>query len=186
MNGDAFDLLDRLCKGDDNAVAQAFSTYAPYLNVVVRRWLSFPLRAKLDTTDIVQSVWSDLVPGFRQGNWQFSNHEQFRAFLVKAARNRFLNRVRRHRRALEHEQALSEMDEAVAAPAQPSPWEEAQANDLWERMLAECPPTHRDLLLLKRQGLSLDELAERSGLHPSSVRRIFYDLARRLACSGQL
>src|SRR5690348_13017991 len=145
MNPDSRDLLDRLCKGDDDAVAQAFSTYAPYLNIVVRRWLSYPLRAKLDTTDIVQSVWSDLVPGFRQGHWQFSNPEQFRAFLVKAARNRFLNRVRRHRRALEHEQALPEGDEAVAAPAQPSPCEEAQANDLWERMLAECPPTHRDL-----------------------------------------
>ena len=34
---------------------------------------------------------------------------------------------------------------------------------------------------LKRDGHSLDEIAARTGLHPSSVRRILYDLARRLA-----
>jgi RNA polymerase sigma-70 factor (ECF subfamily) len=38
---------------------------------------------------------------------------------------------------------------------------------------------------LKRQGLSLAEIAERTALHEGSVRRILYELARRLAAEKQ-
>jgi DNA-directed RNA polymerase specialized sigma24 family protein len=48
-------------------------------------------------------------------------------------------------------------------------------------MLEECPPAHREILILKRQGLLLSEIAARTGLHEGSIRRILYDLARRLA-----
>ena len=48
-------------------------------------------------------------------------------------------------------------------------------------MLAICPPGHHDILRHKRQGLPLAEIAARAGLHEGSVRRILYDVARRLA-----
>jgi RNA polymerase sigma-70 factor (ECF subfamily) len=48
-------------------------------------------------------------------------------------------------------------------------------------MLALCPPAHHELFRLKRLGLTLSEIASRTGLHPSSVRRILYELARRYA-----
>jgi RNA polymerase sigma-70 factor (ECF subfamily) len=44
-----------------------------------------------------------------------------------------------------------------------------------------CPPAHRQILELKRQGFPLEEIARRVGLHEGSVRRIIYELARRLA-----
>jgi RNA polymerase sigma-70 factor (ECF subfamily) len=47
-----------------------------------------------------------------------------------------------------------------------------------------CPPAHRELLRLKRQGYALAEIASRTGLHEGSVRRILYELARRLAAQG--
>ena len=65
--------------------------------------------------------------------------------------------------------------------AQPRPSEFVQAEDLWERMLALCPPGHHDLLRLKRQGLPLAEIAARTGLHEGSVRRVLRQLARQLA-----
>ena len=40
----------------------------------------------------------------------------------------------------------------------PRPSEIAQAGELWERILACCPPEHRPILNLKRQGFSLDEI----------------------------
>jgi RNA polymerase sigma-70 factor (ECF subfamily) len=48
-------------------------------------------------------------------------------------------------------------------------------------MLASCPPQYHDLLRLKRQGLTLDAIAARTGLHEGSVRRIIRQLARTLA-----
>jgi RNA polymerase sigma-70 factor (ECF subfamily) len=75
---------------------------------------------------------------------------------------------------------LSEADtEQLPAARQPQPSELAQADETWQEMLALCPPAHRELLVLKRQGVSLAEIAARTRLHESSVRRILYDLARR-------
>jgi DNA-binding CsgD family transcriptional regulator len=48
-------------------------------------------------------------------------------------------------------------------------------------MLEECSPAHREILILKRQGLPNSEIAVRIGLHEGSIRRILYELARRLA-----
>ncbi len=97
-------------------------------------------------------------------------------------RNRFLQRLRQHRRALEREQALAQTDyEQLPTCHEPRPSEVAQADELWHEILTLCPPAHRELLRLKKDGLSLAELADRTGLHESSVRRILYDLAHRLA-----
>jgi RNA polymerase sigma factor (sigma-70 family) len=176
------DLLAKLCNGDDAAAEQVFVTYEPFLRMVVRRMLPARLQAKFDSVDVVHSIWADLLHGFREAGWRFTDSAHLRAFLVKATRNRFLDRVRKHKPAMEHEQPLEGAAQCqLAAEEQPRPSEVAQANDLWERLLELCPPNHRNLLVLKRQGCSLEEIANRTGLHPSSVRRILYDLARRLA-----
>jgi DNA-binding IclR family transcriptional regulator len=52
-------------------------------------------------------------------------------------------------------------------------------------MVVACPPAHLEVLNLKRQGCSLDEIAAQTGFHKSSVRRILYELARRLAVKQQ-
>jgi RNA polymerase sigma factor (sigma-70 family) len=180
MSADPLDaVLDRLCHGDDKAAEQVFLAYEPYLRLVIRRQLPASMRSKLDSTDVVQSVWVDVLHGFREAGWRFTNTAQLRAFLVKAARNRFIDRVRQHGRALEAEQPLAETDQAAAASVQPQASDIAQAAELWEKLLALCPPSHHELLELKRQGYSLGEIAARTGLHEGSIRRILYDLARR-------
>jgi RNA polymerase sigma-70 factor (ECF subfamily) len=95
-------------------------------------------------------------------------------------RNRLIDRCRRFDRIRAYEQPLSEPQEQVLQASQPRPSEVAQAEDLWQKMLEICPPTHRPLLQLKRQGLSPAEVADRTGLHVGSVRRILRQLARQL------
>jgi RNA polymerase sigma-70 factor (ECF subfamily) len=171
-------LLEKLSQGDAAAAEQVFRAYEPYLRLVVRRQLSPGLRAKFDSADVVQSVWADVLGDFRQAGWRFNDAAHLRAFLVKATRNRFIDRVRQHQWALDHERPLPA---GLPAAHQPRPSELAQADELWEQMLALCPAAHRELLRLKRQGLPLAEIAARTGLHESSVRRILYELARQLA-----
>ena len=143
------------------------------------RW---PLRSKLDSMDIVQSVWADVLCGFRDAGWRFTDPSHLRAFLMRVVRNRLIDRRRQHHRALEQEQALSQIPaEEMPQAQQPRPSEIAQANELWKQMWDQCPPAHREILVLKRQGFLLAEIAARTGLHEGSIRRILYDLARRLA-----
>lgn len=182
MDADHLDtLIERLNDGDVVAAERAFLAYEPYLRMAVRRQLNGPLRAKLDTMDIVQSVWADVLGRFRQASWRFADRAHLRAFLVRLTHNRLVDRRRQHSRALKLEQPLSETAIGeLAGPNQPRPSEVAQGRELWERMLEICPPAHRDILRLKRQGLPLAEIAARAGLHEGSVRRILYDVARRL------
>jgi RNA polymerase sigma-70 factor (ECF subfamily) len=175
-------LLERLCRGDDQAAEQVFRTYEPYLRKVVRRQLPTRLRSKFDSLDIVQSVWADVLDGFRRAGWRFEDAEHLRAFLVKATRHRFIDRYRQHQRALERERPLAD-GESEGAPVSPGPRpsEVARADDLWDKLLELCPPEHHEVLRLKRQGLDAPEIAARTGLHEDSVRRLLRQLARRLA-----
>jgi RNA polymerase sigma-70 factor (ECF subfamily) len=176
------DLLAQLCSGDLAAAERVFRAYEPYLRKAVRRRLPPPLRAKFDSADILQSVWADVFRNFRDAGRRFIDADHLRAFLFVATRNRLIDRVRQHQRAVGREEPLGGDQQALASP-RPRPSEIAQAGDLWERILARCPPEHRPILNLKRQGFSLDEIAERAALHPDSVRRILRELAREMAFS---
>jgi RNA polymerase sigma-70 factor (ECF subfamily) len=182
MNKDPLDeLIERLNQGDVTAAERAFLAYEPYLRMAVRRRLSGPLRAKMDSVDIVQSVWADVLAGFRDSGWQFTDRSHLRAFLVKSARNRLIDRRRQHHRALEMERALVEMADGRQPQARgPRPSEVAQGNELWNAMLDLCPPAYREILVLRRQGMRYGEIAERTGLHEGSIRRIIYDLQRKM------
>lgn len=175
-------LLDQLPGGDPRVVEQIFVNISPGLRALVRRQLPRALRTKLDSEDVVLSVWTDILDGLRNGRWSFQDAAHLRAFLNRAARNRVVDRQRQHRTALAKERLLSTHDrDVLAEEAAVRPSETLRTEDLWQQLLALCPPVHHELLRLKRQGLPLDEIARRTDLHPSSVRRILYDLARQLA-----
>ena len=57
----------------------------------------------------------------------------------------------------------------------------AQAGELWEKMLSLCTPGQRELLELKRQGFTLNEIAERTGIPERTVRWSLNEGFRALA-----
>jgi RNA polymerase sigma-70 factor (ECF subfamily) len=179
-------LLDKLQSGDRAAAERVFVTYEPYLRKVVRRLLPQRMRAKFDSVDIVQSVCGDVFTAFRERGMRFDNAAQLRAFLVRATRNRFIDRLRQHQTAARLERPIADA-EAASLPAspQPRPSESAAADELWERLLALCPPEHHELLRLRRRGASASEIAARVGIHEGSVRRVLRELSLRLACATQ-
>jgi RNA polymerase sigma factor (sigma-70 family) len=176
------ELLASLNNGDAAAAEQVFRTYEPYLRMLVRRELRATLRLKFDSTDVVQSVWADVLEGLQRGKWHFQDRSHLQAFLIRLARNRFLDFCRKHRNALNHETPLKDASPASGMLCDlPRPSEVAQRNELWDRILALSPPGHHELLQLKLQGRSLSEIAAQTGLHPGSVRRILVNLGRRLS-----
>jgi RNA polymerase sigma factor (sigma-70 family) len=177
------DLLAKLSQGDEAAASQVFLAYEPYLRAVIRRRMPARLRTKLDSVDVMQSAWTDVLEGLRKGNWKFTSPAQLQAFLVRVMRNRCIDRFRQFRRPMEMEQSLAETaPETVPPNAEASPSEEMQADDLWDRMLALSPAEHHPLLKLKRMGAGMEEIVAQTGLHEGSVRRILRNLASRLAC----
>jgi RNA polymerase sigma-70 factor (ECF subfamily) len=178
-------LLERLSRGEVAAAEELFTSYAPYLRALVRGHLSDRLRAKYDSADVVQSVWVQVLRGLREDGWRFNTEAELRALLVTVARRRAISRARHHAPAAGRDRWLEPVIEASLAADEPRPSEVAQAGDLWQRMLRLCPPEHHEILRLRREGLSFDEIAARTGLHEGSVRRVLRRLARNLALAGQ-
>jgi len=175
-------LLQSLAQGDEQAAERVFRTFEPILRMMVRRKLSPVLRTRFDSIDIVQSVWGDLLDGFRAGRFHFDTSEQLRAFLFQVTRNRLIDHVRHEKSSLRHERSIAREHLELLFADKAFPVEaELEAEELWRQLLSLCPSQHRSLLELKRQGLSLTVIAERTGLHESSVRRILYELADRFA-----
>jgi DNA-directed RNA polymerase specialized sigma24 family protein len=101
---------------------------------------------------------------------------------VKAIRNRLIDRLRQHRQAVEHETPMTDSAPGSLPPSrEPTASQQAEVADLWQRMLDLCPAEHHQVLILKSQGVPLGEIAERTGLHVDSVRRLIRQLARRLS-----
>jgi RNA polymerase sigma-70 factor (ECF subfamily) len=173
-------LLVRLNRGDATAARQVVETYEPYLRLVVRRSLSRQLRAKFDSVDVVQSVWLHVLHGLQKAEWKFADKGQLVAFLVTVTRRRLASRARRHRFAVEHEQRGGSLED-LPGRREAHPSEAAQADELWEKMLALAAPEHHEILRLRRQGLLLAEIGVRTGMHEGSVRRILRRLSRALA-----
>lgn len=175
-------LVKQLSQGEMSAAESLYDEIAPYLRLVVRRNLPRRLRPKFDSVDVVQSVWADFIGGLQAGRWQFDSAAQVRAFLLKSTRNRLIDRVRQYRVAAEHERSLAN---AISGDQwqcrEPRPSQHAQASDLWQRLLAACPPEHRELLRMKGDGAPLAAIASRTGLHVDSIRRILRHLAREVS-----
>jgi RNA polymerase sigma factor (sigma-70 family) len=186
MSGEPLDLLlERLGRGDMAAVEQVVADYEPYLRMLVRHALPAPLRSKFDSLDVVQSVWVQVLRALREGAWEVTDRARLRALLVTVARRRLASGYRRHGPALEREERGGADLDGLPAPRQPRPSEVVQAGELWEKMLALCPPEHHELLRLRRQGLLLEEIAARTGMHEGSVRRVLRQLARQLALAQE-
>ncbi len=181
----AFDsLLVRLNSGDWSAAEVVFQRFEPYLRMIVRRQISGAMQSKFNSSDIVQSVWVDLLQGFRKGRWKFDDVGHLQAFLVKVTQNRFLDRIRQQRTPLQHERALTVADESqIAHDRTPRASQEVRLVELWSEITKTCSEPHRVLLELKRQGKSLGEIAAQTGYHESSIRRILYDLARQFVAN---
>jgi RNA polymerase sigma-70 factor (ECF subfamily) len=174
-------LIGRLNEGDAAALERLLHVYEPYLRIAVRRRLGARLRAKVESRDIVQSAMADVVAGFRRGGLRFAGGPQWLGYLRRIAARRLADHYQKHRRGLERERPLGDTSaEAHPAAGEPRPSEVAQGREFWERLMRACPPGHREVVRLRMHGTPLAEIAARTGLHAGSVRRILYDLARRM------
>src|SRR5215472_10438602 len=110
MNDSLDELLAQLSTGDMVAAGQLFLAFEPYLRKAVRRHFPANLRSKFDSADILQSVWADVLRGFRKAGWRFTDASHLRGFLFVATRNRLVDRVRQHQKAVRREEPLGEAD----------------------------------------------------------------------------
>jgi RNA polymerase sigma factor (sigma-70 family) len=184
QGGELRAFLGRIRAGDEEAARELLTRYEAQVRLVVRRQLPRILRSRFDSLDFLQSVWRSFFRRMQAGPEEFEDPQHLVAFLARAARNKVIDEYRRAC-SLKQDKHLEEPlwaegsrpRELVADTDSPS--ELAEAREALGRLRDLMPEDRRDILELKVQGLSSQEIGARLGLSERTVRRALEDLRRR-------
>ena len=146
---------------------------------MVRSRLPRKLRTQFDSTDFVQSVWQSFFAD--SDSRDFDNAEHLRRFLFGMVRNKVREQYRRLTRTEKYDLAREErlyvrrgdreVPREVVSP-DPSPSSAVQADDRMAQLTAGRSPLEIEVITLRRQGLTFDEIALRTGINERTVRRV--------------
>jgi RNA polymerase sigma-70 factor, ECF subfamily len=176
-------LLDRATGGDAAAVGELLVRHRPPLLEFVEFHLSPAVRARFDSSDVVQDAQAEMAR--RLPDFLARRPMPFHLWARKTTYERILdlhrNHIRRSRRAVGRERPLPDRSSiALAQPllaAHPSPSQEAEGREFADRVsraIRELPEADREVLLLRHvDGLPFAEIASLLDIDPAAARKRF-------------
>lgn len=182
------DLIDKAKSGDQDAI-QSLQRFENDIRIMVRVRLPRPLRSQFDSMDFVQDVWQSFFRIFNHDPERFAQVRDLRSFLAGVARNKVYEEHRRRsltqKYDLEREEPLYVRRGNRDIPrdligSDPTPSQDAQARERLDQLLAGGSPRDAEVIELKRQGLTFEEIATQTGLHERTVRRVIEAIRRRM------
>ena len=183
---DFTDLMARAKAGDPAAIRDFLSRFEQEVRMMVRARLPKKLRIQFDSLDFVQAVWQSFFADRPLDSPDFEKVEHLRGFLAGVVRNKVFEQHRRLTKTEKYNVSREErlyvrrgdrdVPRDVVAPG-PSPSQAAQASDRMAQLTAGRSPREVDVISLRRQGLTFDEIADQTGVNERTVRRII-DSAR--------
>jgi RNA polymerase sigma factor (sigma-70 family) len=176
-------------QGDESAWKAVFEECYPKVRRVVRRRLDRSMRALYDSTDFANDAMEDLAANFKQ--LEFPSVNSLIAFLANVAEKKVIDEYRRQhtlKRDVTRERpmfATGPDGGAVQLPSDsPTASQFAQANEVYDRLLARKDETERTIITLRQEGYSNSDIAQRTGWNIRRVQRFLEDLLDSLTDSG--
>ena len=159
------ELIDRLNGGDEEAAAQVVKEFEP----AIRRELRFRLRdsrarLELDSMDISQSVLSNFFVRVAARQYDLKEPGDFVRLLVTMTRNKVAERLRsEHRQRRDSRRTVHGVENLALVSQEPSPSRVLQGKELLQQVRERLGNEERQLVNLRCQGLSWDEVARAVG-----------------------
>jgi RNA polymerase sigma factor (sigma-70 family) len=177
-------LIRRIGEGSDEAVWELLNRYSANILRVVRRHLPAELRPKVDSVDIVQSVWKSLL---RKGEGfdHIASAEQFIGYIARVAQYKVFET---HRHFTKYAQFDIRREVPLPSPQDPGeevgkapgdcidpkyqdPGDALQARESWSLAMEKVGSRGQRVVQLRLQGMTYQEIAEETGLSAITVRR---------------
>ncbi len=178
------DVMARLRAGSDDAARTVFRRFANRLIGLARLHLDGRMRAKVDPEDVLQSVYRSFFVRHGEGQLELEGWDGLWSLLtVMTVRKCGHHRERffAAKRDLRREDAAGSDTPEVAAPRQPGPDEAATLADLLETLLAGLDNRSRQVVSMRLQGHTLEEIAAAAGVTDRTVSNVLGRLRERLA-----
>jgi RNA polymerase sigma-70 factor (ECF subfamily) len=170
-------LIDLWRQGDENAARQIVERYIDRLLVLARRRISQRLASRVDAEDIVQSVFRTFFGRVRDGQFVFAEQDDLCKLLVRITLHKTLRQIAFHKAAKrdpaqETEQGDHHRERLLALlDTEPSAEATVAFLDQLEHFLGQLKPDERQILELRLQGYSNDEIAAQLGIYDRKIRR---------------
>jgi RNA polymerase sigma factor (sigma-70 family) len=169
-------------QGDQEAARKIVDHYIDRLLPLARRHLSQKLASRVDPEDIVQSVFRTFFGRLRQGKFVFAEQDDLCKLLMRITLHKTLRQVAFHTAAKRnprqeteqgkhhHEQLMAVLDQ------EPTPEATITFLDQLEHLLTQLRPMERQIVELRMQGLSNEEVANQLGVYDRKVRRVLHQI----------
>jgi len=184
----SLDLVARIQGGERGAWQELYARYHDQLLLAVRLRLGPGLRAWLQSEDVFQSVAKEALSALPR--FEYRGPGSLERFLKTLVNNKIRDRAdtfgaqkRSGSVPLSDSLAASLVAPPTGSPAEASPgYYDAATYARLERALAQLPDEQREVLLLRKvDGLSSQEVAERTGRSDDAVRKATSRALARLA-----
>lgn len=196
QSGSTFqEMVAQAAKGSDTAVWELVEQYHKNILRVVRRHLPTEIRSKIDSTDIVQSVWKSFLRN-RSTLEHAHSVENFVSYLATMARLKVYETHRHYtqtkaydihredrsnsRANLSDEEADIDYAKRLVDRRCDTPSEIIAAQENWHIALERAGDRGHEIIRLRLQGLTLDEVATRLNTSTSTVRRVLDSVLKSL------
>jgi RNA polymerase sigma-70 factor (ECF subfamily) len=182
-------LLKLWCDGNQEAARVLFDRYADRLVAVARRHINHRLARRLDPEDVVQSVFRTFFRRARSGELNVYDPDRLCALLARITINKSIDKINFHKAAkrnlnLDADSGSVEHDlVAQVLDREPSPEAVNMFLDQLEHFLSQLQPEERQVLEMRMQGYTVEEIARELGTYDRKVYRIL-ERARALAEQG--
>jgi RNA polymerase sigma-70 factor (ECF subfamily) len=181
-------LLQRVRAGDEEAAAQLFRQFEPYLRRIVRLQLTDPRLGRLiDSEDVCQSVFAVFFVRASLGEFELSSPAELLQLLSTMARNRLRDQARRCQAGRRGGGSAHESPAALEGVAadQPTPSRIVSARERLQRVRGLLSEDERRLADQRAAGRTWAEIAAQEGLQPDAARmRLHRALDRALLGLG--
>ncbi len=176
-------LISQAQKGDQEALAALYRVYAARLKSAVKKRLSSKLRNKMESVDLVQSVWKDALGDMK--GFEYRGPDSFFHWLLTRLTHKIQDKGRyfatAKRDAGKEERLVREDTETPGIPPLPSqdptPSEVAMAGEDLGRfmgLLDRLPELQRQALILRmKEELTFEKIGEIMKRSADAVRKLY-------------
>jgi RNA polymerase sigma-70 factor (ECF subfamily) len=184
-------LVDGLRRGDQHAAQEFWGQFGHLLQQLADKNLAEGMRRRVGPEDVAQSACRTFLRRARLGEFQLPDSESLWRLLCAITLTKVREQTRFHlrkRRGLDREVHAAALSNAGASGAGfdraapgPTPAEVAEFDDQFQKLLASMDEEERQIVDLKLQDCTQEEIAERLGCSERTVRRILKRVQQRLA-----
>jgi RNA polymerase sigma-70 factor, ECF subfamily len=189
--GDRWQQLIQGLRAGDRAATQAFwDQYGELLHHVAQKHLSGGVRRRVGPEDVVQSACRTFLRRAKGGEFHLEDSEGLWRLLCAITLTKIREQTRYHmrqKRGLDQEvQAGGLAGQDSIAPfdveaTAPTPAEAAEFADQFQQLLASLDDEERQIVDLKLQEFTHEEVAEKLACSERTVRRVIKRIQSRLA-----